>query len=125
ILQQRTIDPSTYTITDRWMHYDQVGSVMLETDGDGDEAARHWPDAFGLRTGGWSGTSFNGEWLNSAGQSGTMHNTKNYDSDVELVYMFQRWYLPETGTFLSSAPYPQEKEHRFGFAENDPMVYYD
>lgn len=74
--------------------------------------ARHWPDAFGLRTAGWSGTSFNGEWLNSAGQAGTMHNTKNYDSDVELVYMFQRWYLPETGTFLSSAPYPPMMEHR-------------
>src|SRR5690606_40089373 len=75
-------------------------------------------DAFGLRTGGWSGTSFDGEWMNSAGQSGIAHNTKGYDADVELVYMYQRWYLPETGTFLSRAPRSEEHTSELQSREN-------
>jgi len=35
ILRQRTINASTYAVTDRWFHYDQVGSVMHESDANG------------------------------------------------------------------------------------------
>jgi hypothetical protein len=30
--------------------------------------------------------------------------TKELDSDTGLEYMYQRWYSPETGTFMNSAP---------------------
>jgi len=45
--------------------------------------------------------------------------TKEYDGDSGLVYMFQRWYSAETGTFMSEAPYPQWREHSYiAFAIN-------
>ena len=46
--------------------------------------------------------------------------TKELNGDTGLTYMYQRWFRPETGTFMSSAPYPVMMEHRFGFAVNDP-----
>jgi RHS repeat-associated protein len=51
--------------------------------------------------------------------------TKELDGDTGLVYMYQRWHAPETGTFMSSAPYPVMMEHRYGFAENRPGLMVD
>ena len=51
--------------------------------------------------------------------------TKEYDGDSGLVYMYQRWYSGETGTFMSSAPYPAMVEHRYGFAKQRPTVSID
>lgn len=58
-------------------------------------------------------------------RGGFHHNSKEFDEDAELVYMYQRWYLPEVGVFVSSAPYPPMVEHRFGFAEGNPQMLFD
>jgi hypothetical protein len=39
-----------------------------------------------------------------------------------MVYMYQRWYQPETGTFASRAPFTAWVENPWGFAENDPIA---
>ena len=51
--------------------------------------------------------------------------TKEFDGDTGLVYMMQRWYFPETGTFVSHAPYPAIVEHEFTLAESEPVNHVD
>jgi len=47
--------------------------------------------------------------------------TKELDGDTGLVYMYQRWYSGETGTFMSSAPRRVYREHRFSVARQHPV----
>jgi RHS repeat-associated protein len=115
ILRNRTINPSTGVATDRWFHYDQVGSVLSESDAAGALEQTHHQDAFGNTQAAWQTGLWGGD------RAGWHHNTKELDGDTGLVYMHQRWYSPETGTFMSSAPYPVTVEHRYGFAEADPV----
>jgi RHS repeat-associated protein len=119
ILRNRTIKPSTGVATDRWFHYDQVGSVLSESDAAGALAQTHHQDAFGNTQAAWQTGLWGGD------RAGWHHNTKELDGDTGLVYMYQRWYAPETGTFMSSAPYPVTMEHRYGFAENRPGLMVD
>ena len=116
ILRNRTTNASTGVATDRWFHCDQVGSVISESDAAGVLAQTHHQDAFGNTQAAWQTGLWGGD------KPGWHHNTKEYDGDTGLVYMYQRWYSPETGTFMSSAPYPVMKEHRYGFAESAPLT---
>jgi RHS repeat-associated protein len=119
ILCNRTINPSTGVATDRWFHYDQVGSVLSESNAAGALAQTHHQDAFGNTQAAWQTGLWGGD------RAGWHHNTKELDGDTGLVYMHQRWYAPETGTFMSPAPYPVMREHRYGFAENRPGLMVD
>jgi hypothetical protein len=85
ILRHRTIDvpgaggggggAGLYAATDRWFHYDQVGSVLSQTDSSGTVAATFWQDAFGNQLQSWA----SGLWSDSTSQFGWHHNTKEYD----------------------------------------------
>jgi RHS repeat-associated protein len=119
ILRNRTINASTGVKTERWFHYDQVGSVISESDASGALEQTHHQDAFGNTQTAWQTGLWGGD------RAGWHHNTKELDGDTGLVYMYQRWYSPETGTFMSSAPYPVTMEHRYGFAENRPVSVVD
>jgi RHS repeat-associated protein len=114
ILRNRSINKLTGATADRWFHYDQVGSVISESDASGLMAQAHHQDAFGNTQAAWNTGLWGGD------KPGWHHNTKEYDGDTGLVYMYQRWYSAETGTFMTSAPYPVMMEHRYGFAENQP-----
>jgi RHS repeat-associated protein len=46
--------------------------------------------------------------------------TKELDGDTGLVYMYQRWYSPETGMFMRRAPVKPQYEHAFSFASQRP-----
>ncbi|MEQ8822186.1 MAG: hypothetical protein RLY93_18275 [Sumerlaeia bacterium] len=48
--------------------------------------------------------------------------TKEFDGDVGLVYMYQRWYNGKIGVFLSEAPYPAYIEDAYSFAEHEPIL---
>jgi RHS repeat-associated protein len=97
--------------------YDQVGSVLTQTDSSGTVMATNWQDAFGNQLQSWS----TGLWSDSTSQSGWHHNTKEYDADAGLVYMHQRWYSNNLGLFGSEAPNPPMIEHPYSFAENIPI----
>jgi hypothetical protein len=115
ILRNRSTNASTYAATDRWFHYDQVGSVMSESDATGALAQIHCQDAFGNSQASWSTGLWGGD------KPGWHHNTKEYDGDIGLVYMYQRWYNLEIGAFGSRAPYPPMIEHPFGFVVAQPV----
>jgi len=119
ILRNRSTNPTTYAATDRWFHYDQVGSVLSESDNTGALAQTHWQDAFGNTLSGWQTATWGGD------QTGWHHNSKEYDGDSQLVYIYQRWYSPELGVFSSSALLPPELEHPFSFVESHPTGFVD
>ncbi|MBI5154923.1 hypothetical protein HZA57_06775, partial [Candidatus Poribacteria bacterium] len=114
IARHRTINSSTYAVTDRYFHYDQVGSIMSETNSAGTFIQRHDADAFGNH----QESAATGLWDN--GQSGWQHNTKEEDADTGLVYMYHRWYAAELGMFASAAPVRPQFEHPFSFASGNP-----
>lgn len=115
ILRNRITNPSDYTLLDRWFHYDQVGSVIAESDSSGANVETHHQNGFGNTLLAWETGIAGGD------SNGWHHNTKEYDMDTHLVYMYQRWYSPEQGVFLSSAPAEAYLESRFGFATNYPI----
>jgi hypothetical protein len=58
--------------TDKWLHYDQVGSVMLATNASAAVADTRHADAFGNEMSSWSA----GAWTDSlAERTGWGHNT--------------------------------------------------
>jgi RHS repeat-associated protein len=119
ILRNRTTNASTGVATDRWFHYDQVGSVISESDAAGALAQTHHQDAFGNTQAAWQTGLWGGD------RAGWHHNTKDLDGDTGLVYMYERWYSPETGTFMSSAPFPVTMEHQYKFTTHSPVIQSD
>jgi RHS repeat-associated protein len=119
VLRHTTTDPATYARAHRWFHFDQVGSVLAATDASGAVALRHDQDAFGNALSSWQTGLVGGH------RPGWHHNTKEWDGDVDLVYMYQRWYMPETGGFIERAPYPPFMEHAFVFVESSPVEHVD
>jgi len=119
ILRQRTIRTSTYAATDRWFHYDRVGSVLSVSDGDGDLAVTHQQDAFGNVIASWSG----GEWESDAG--GWHQHTLARDADVELYYNDFRWRMSAVGTFTSASPLRPDFESRYVVARSVPNIRID
>ena len=78
-------------------------------------------DAFGNTLQSWDG----GLWATPQAAAGWGHNTEETDGGTGLVYMYQRWYLPHTGTFASQAPYPPMMEHEYTFALGNPVIMVD
>jgi len=97
----------------------QVGAVMNESGSDGLLAQMHCQDAFGNTQATWNGGLWGGD------REGWHHNTKAYDVHSGAYYMYQRWYSPETGTFMSNAPFEPMTEHPYGFANYSPAAYID
>jgi len=116
ILRHTEFDTSTGVRTDRWFHYDQVGSVLSESDATGALAQRHDQEAFGNTLASWQTGLIGGD------RPGWHHNTKEWDGDVGLVYMYQRWYSAQFSSFLACAPYPAFLEHGYAFALQRPTV---
>ncbi|MDX1972440.1 MAG: RHS repeat-associated core domain-containing protein, partial [Candidatus Sumerlaeia bacterium] len=110
----QNISPTTSTENRVWHHYDQVGSVMITSHAGGNGIQGRYADAFGNTI----SSHFTGTWIDSWSASG--HNTKEYDLEADLVYMYQRWYDPKSGTFASMAPFPPMREHEYGFASSKP-----
>jgi RHS repeat-associated protein len=119
IVRNRQVASDTAVLTDTWFHYDQVGSVLSESDKDGQLVATHYQDAFGVRQADWE------TGLPGGTREGWAHNTKEIDGGTGLMYMYQRHYIPEYGTFMSRAPYGPRREHEYGFAANDPLARID
>jgi len=70
-LRHREIDPAAYAAEDRWFHYNQVGSVMSESDTTGALATHHYRTAFGVVLDDWQTGLPGGE------RSGWHHNILN------------------------------------------------
>jgi RHS repeat-associated protein len=96
---------------DEYYHYDALGNVILTTLADTTPCYLFEQEAYGN--------------VKVGSQSGYHLTTKEYDSFPELYYFWQRWYDPLLGRFLSTAPYPPQKEHPYNFALNSPSSYYD
>jgi len=122
-ISHRDTNPATWAETVRYPHYDQVGPVRRSL-GEGGTVTG-WSnaagtgydviaaDAFGNRLDSWA----TGRWDN---QGGWLHNTKEYDPHIGLVYMYQRWYDPATGTFTSAALYNLFVEHPYSSYRGSP-----
>jgi RHS repeat-associated protein len=123
LLRNSTFSTTTHARTDSWFHYDQVGSVVARSDDAASPALTNlYSDAWGNRMSSYT----TGEWTSTwASRDGWGHNTKEYDGDAGLVYMYQRWYQPELGIFLSQAPYPPEQEHQYSFAKSNSVLRID
>jgi RHS repeat-associated protein len=124
ILRNCTYNTTTHARTDKWFYYDQVGSVVAYTTSNSTipSLSQIYSDSFGNRLSSWQ----TGEWTSTwASRDGLGHNTKEVDGDTGNLYMYQRWYQPELGIFMSQAPYPPHKEHPYSFALQNPIVNYD
>ena len=119
VLRTRSTNPTSYVQTDTYFHFDQVGLVMAETNAAGALSQTHHQEAFGQTLASWQTGLVGGD------RAGLHHNTKEFDGDVGLVYMYQRWYMPETGTFMSRAPYPPMMERPYVHSESDPVNFAD
>jgi len=115
ILRHTTWDATTLAKTDRWFHYDQVGSVLNESDAAGDDVTRHEQDAFGNVMLTWSGGLWDG------GASGWGFQTKKGEMSTASHYSANRWYSPSDGVFSSSAAY-WPLEPRFLFGDSNPVT---
>ncbi len=82
ILRHTTWDATTLAKSDRWFRYDQVGSVMCESDSGGALVDTHFHEAFGNTLAAWTTGLIGGD------RAGRHHNTKEFDSDIGLVYMY-------------------------------------
>jgi RHS repeat-associated protein len=114
IVRNRRVAADTAVFEDKWFHYDQVGSVLSESDKDGQLAVMHYQDAFGVRQADWE------TGIPGGVREGWAHNTKELDPGTGLMYMYQRHYVPEYGMFMSRAPYEPNIEHEYEFAYANP-----
>jgi RHS repeat-associated protein len=113
VTMQRTVSGSV----DRFLHYDHIGNVILESNTSGAFATEHEQDAFGRpvlsdAAGGWDHNSLH-------------QTTKHWDDSTGLFYFNARWYDPATGTFLSAASVRRMTEHPYGFSINNPLISMD
>jgi RHS repeat-associated protein len=106
-----------------YYHYDRLGNVMAVTDSNGALCAPYTMDAFGnvLQCG------------TSTGYSATQSDpqpyhltTKEWDPDTALFYFNARWYLRETGRFLSRDPIAAANgTNYYYFATSNPIGFVD
>jgi len=110
-------DTSSLAREDKWFHYDQVGSVLSVSDGDGDLAVTHQQDAFGNVIGSWSG----GEW---GAHDSWQFQTKNVFKD-NLLYFANRILSTEISTFSSRDKFAPELEESYAFGRSNPAMNID
>jgi len=101
--------------TVKWLHYDRLGNVMNKSGSAGTSTDTYYQDAYGNVI----SNIATGQWASS--MSGRHLTTKEYDGDANLYYFWQRWYDPQTGRFISQAPFPPYMEHPYGYAQNNPI----
>jgi RHS repeat-associated protein len=106
-------------LVDTFYFYDHIGNVQGASDTSGALASTCAQDALGnvlssLTTGAWSSSP-----------SGRHHMTKEYDTNIEQYYVFQRWLASRIGVFLSKSPFAPKDEHFYIFVESNPITYYD
>ncbi len=114
-----TSGPAHCNLDEGGFHYDQVGSVLSESDASGNLSAMHYQDAFGVRQEDWA------TGVPGGTRDGWAHNTKEPDPGTGLLYMYQRHYVPEYGMFVSRAPYEVIYEHEYTFAGQNPVTFVD
>ena len=119
ILRHTETNSSSYAQSHRWFHYDQVGSVMAESDASGALAQTHYQDAFGNTQAFWSTGLWGGD------KDGWHHGTKEFDISVVLIYNSNRWLNSALGTFTNSTKLPASVESEFLFTEQDPVLFFD
>ena len=94
----------------------------------GSAAQAHYPEAFGNTLSSWTAGYIGGDragWPFDKLRIWRHHNTKEFSDATDLVFMYQRWYMPETGIFLSQAPYPPMIKNPYSFAGQDPLAFED
>ncbi len=58
-------------------------------------------------------------------KTGTHLNTKEWDSELELYYLYKRWYSSRHGRFLERSIYPPNIEATYFAFNNNPVTYVD
>jgi len=118
IMRNRTWDAGTLARTDRWFHYDQVGTVISTTDADGAAADMNWFDAFGNRLEDWE------TGLVASGGGWGLH-TKSRDPLAAMHYMSQRWYAADLGVFVSVDRHAPMREPAYRGLRSNPAMLVD
>jgi RHS repeat-associated protein len=108
----RATFPSTLT----YVHTDQLGSPVAESDVSGTITARFRYEPYG-------------QSLESTPAQGPSYTGHVYDAASGLIYMQQRYYDPVIGRFLSTDPDPVGELglnfNRYNYAGNNPYKYVD
>ena len=94
-----------------YYHYDAIGNVACTTNASANLVSAFDQDAYGN--------------VMTGSQDGYHLTTKEYDSQSDLYYFWQRWCVPEVGRFISKVPYPPHQENQYGYSENNPVNYID
>ncbi|MEQ8820121.1 MAG: RHS repeat-associated core domain-containing protein [Sumerlaeia bacterium] len=116
-------DPTQVGVSDKYYHYNQVGSVAATTSGTGSVQGFRYADGFGNVLQASSGSYLNGVW--SGNMLGLGHNTKSFDPLSGSIYMLKRWYIGSYGLFMSRAPFAPSAEHQYNYAEQNPVTMID
>lgn len=106
---------STRTVT--YLYTDPQGSVLMETDENGNVVSSTDYHPFGTRT-------------TESNESGPGFTGHVQDQESELVYAQQRYFDPEAGRFLSVDPLGVMKNpswgfNRYSYANNNPFKFID
>ncbi len=104
-------------LTDTWLHYDHIGNVMNTSTSAGALGTTYNQDAWGNVL----ASATTGQWQTAALSSGRHLTTKEYDSDTNLYYFWERWLNPATSQFFAVAPRPRYFEHPYAFVLGNPL----
>jgi RHS repeat-associated protein len=107
--------------TDTWLGYDRLGSVCLTTDASGASNGLRWQDAYGNQL----ASVDTGAWASAGASEGYGLTTKWYDGDAEFYCFNHRSADPQTGRFVSIAPFPPSLEHPYLYAQANPVFFVD
>ncbi|MFQ3189206.1 MAG: RHS repeat-associated protein [Paraglaciecola sp.] len=104
------------TATNRYMHFDALGSVIAKSDSNKSMTYEHY-HPFGEKVENPAGTE-NKQWY--AGHS--------FDDELDIIYMQARYYDPVIGRFYSNDPVGFRDIHsfnRYAYGNNNPYKYID
>jgi RHS repeat-associated protein len=109
--------PESYT--DRWFHYDFVGSIVNISDSSGAQIVGRSYEAWGNQI-----NSDSGAWVSQGQEEQYSYGTQDYDKDVELYNLYARWYDPKVGRFLQRDPL-KEDNNLYVYVSDDPLGFAD
>ena len=117
LIDQQQVISSTWT--PRFYEYDAGGSVRQLTDSSDSATDTYAYDAFGNK-------------LNSTGTTPNnyLYRGEQYDSDLGLQYLRERYYNPTTGRFVSKDPYAADTSnpvtlHKYLYTGANPVSWRD
>jgi len=102
--------------TKRFLHFDALGSVIATSDSSRNITYEHYRP-FGEKVANPTGTN-NDQW----------YAAKQFDDELDIVYMQARYYDPVIGRFYSNDPLGFRDVHsfnRYAYANNNPYKYTD